>query len=143
MTGRPVEELTTREKGWLRRARTVRRRAYAPYSRYTVGCAVIDADGRVFTGCNVENSSFSAGICAERAAVAKMVSLGARAIDTLVLVTSSEEPAMPCGVCRQVLFELGRDAKVIAVNGRGTLYRRTTMKELFPMAFGIEDLVNR
>lgn len=143
MSTRPVEELSVREKAWLRRARMVRRRAYAPYSRYTVGCAIVDAEGRVFTGCNVENSSFGASLCAERVAVGKMVSLGARAIDTVVVVTSSEEPAMPCGVCRQVLFELGRDAKVIAVNGRGTLYRRTTMRELFPQAFGVEDLVNR
>lgn len=143
MSSRPVEELSTKEKAWLRRARTVRRRAYAPYSRYTVGCAIVDADGRVFTGCNVENSSFPASMCAERVAVGKMVSLGARAIDTVVLVTSSEEPAMPCGVCRQVLFELGRDAKILSVNGRGTLYRRTSMRELFPMGFGVEELVNR
>jgi cytidine deaminase len=143
MSSRPVEELTAREKEWVRRARMVRRRAYAPYSRYTVGCVVVDTEGRVFTGCNVENSSFPASMCAERVAVGKMVSLGARAIETLVLVTSSEEPAMPCGVCRQVLFELGRDAKVIAVNGRGTVYRRTTMRDLFPMGFGVEELVNR
>ncbi len=143
MTGRPVEDLSAKEKSLVRRARTVRRRAYAPYSRYTVGCAIVDSEGRIFTGCNVENSSFPASMCAERVAVGKMVSLGGRAIEMLVLMTSSEEPAMPCGVCRQVLFELGRDAKIIAVNSRGTLYRRTSMRELFPMGFGVEELVNR
>lgn len=139
----PVEVLTATEKKLLRMAAKARRHAYAPYSEYRVGAALIDENGKIHTGCNVENSSFSAGICAERVAIGKMVSRGGTRAVHVAVVTSSDKPAMPCGVCRQVLFELARDAKVISGNSRATVARRSTVSELFPQGFGVEELVNR
>jgi cytidine deaminase len=122
-------------------ARRVRERAYAPYSRFNVGAAVL-AGGRTFTGCNVENASYGLTICAERAAVFAAVAAGERRIEAVAIVTDTASPVAPCGACRQVLAEFGPDAIVISatVSGRRTV---STLSHLLPAAFGPSDLEDR
>ncbi|HHY59602.1 MAG TPA: cytidine deaminase, partial [Clostridia bacterium] len=86
----------------LAAAQEASRRAYAPYSRFPVGAALLTADGQVFTGCNVENASYGLTICAERVAVAKAVSEGYKDFQALAVWAATEEPVSPCGACRQV-----------------------------------------
>ena len=119
-------------------ARAVQRRAYAPYSRFKVGCALEAEDGRVFVGCNVENASYGLTICAERAAVCSAVAAGVQRLRRAVVVSDADPPAAPCGACRQVLFEFGRDLRVDGVGSAGTV--SWTMTELLPSAFGPEQL---
>lgn len=88
-------------------------RAYCPYSHFPVGAAARTADGRVFTGCNVENASYGLTVCAERSAIFSAVGDGAREVATLVVYTPTESPVTPCGACRQVLWEFGRRAEVV------------------------------
>lgn len=114
-------------------ARAARQHAYAPYSRFAVGCALEADDGRVFVGCNVENASYGLGICAERAAVFAAVSAGARQFRRAVVVTDAEPPAAPCGACRQVLAEFGRDLPVDGVGAARTV--RWSLAELLPVPF--------
>jgi len=119
-------------------ARSVQANAYAPYSGYSVGAALEADDGRVFVGANVENASYGLTICAERTAIAQAASHGVRLVRRIVVVTSSEPPAPPCGACRQVLLEFGPDATVESVGPRS---RKTwRMRELLPDAFGREQL---
>jgi cytidine deaminase len=119
-------------------ARAVQQRAYAPYSRFRVGCALEDEDGRVFLGCNVENASYGLTICAERAAVCAAVASGARRLRRAVVVTDADPPAAPCGACRQVLSEFGRDLSITGVGPGGEVH--WTVAELLPSAFGPEQL---
>jgi cytidine deaminase len=119
-------------------ARAVQRRAYAPYSRFQVGCALEADDGRVFVGCNVENASYGLTICAERAAVCAAVAAGIRRLRRAVVVTDADPPAAPCGACRQVLSEFGRDLRIDGVGPAGAA--SWTMAELLPSAFGPEQL---
>lgn len=99
-------------------AAEARRRAYAPYSRFRVGAAVLAADGTIYTGSNIENASYPLSHCAERVAIHKAVSDGHRAIRTVAIVTDGDEPAMPCGACRQVMAEFGV-RRVIVATPRG------------------------
>jgi cytidine deaminase len=97
-------------------ARAVRTLAYAPYSRYRVGAALLTRFGHVYAGCNIENASYGASLCAERAAVAMMVAAGEREPVACAVVTAGPRPGAPCGICRQVLFEFGaRVARVASV----------------------------
>jgi cytidine deaminase len=103
-----------------------------------VGAAVV-AGGRVFTGENIENASYSVSVCAERNAVAHMIDAGERRIDLVAVVTAAETPTPPCGACRQVLWEFGRGALVVAETTSGE--RKTwALEDLLPDAFGPEDL---
>jgi cytidine deaminase len=123
----------------VRTARDVRERAYAPYSGFLVGAAVLTDDGRVFAGVNVENASYGLAICAERTAVVRAVSEGARRLTAVGVVASNDEPTWPCGACRQVLNEFGPDMVVISeglVGGRA----ERTLPELLPHSFGPQDL---
>jgi cytidine deaminase len=115
-------------------ATTVRERAVAPYSRFQVGAALLAADGRIFTGCNVESSSFGLTICAERTAVVKALSEGARAFRAIAVVTGAGEPTSPCGACRQVLWDQCRDIAVVMATTGGAL-EETTLAALLPRAF--------
>ena len=109
-------------------------RAYCPYSRFPVGAAVRTADGRVFAGCNVENASFGLTVCAERNAIFSAVAAGARQIAALVIYTPTDAPVTPCGACRQVLLEFGRDADVVC-GCAGTQRLQFSASALLPHGF--------
>lgn len=118
----------------LARAREARANAYVPYSRFTVGAALLAADGQVFTGCNLENASYGLTICAERAAVARAVSDGVRGFRAVAVVGPQDDaPCAPCGACRQVLYEFGPDMTVVTPGPGG--YTAATVRELLPGAF--------
>jgi cytidine deaminase len=114
-----------------------RQRAYAPYSGYTVGAALLTKSGRIYTGCNVENAVYPLCTCAERVAVVKAVSEGEQEFDALAVVT--ENGGAPCGSCRQTLREFGEDIVVLIADAAGA-YRETTVAELLPDSFGANDL---
>ncbi len=116
----------------------VRARAWAPYSGFKVGAAVLVEDGRIFVGCNVENASYGLSVCAERNAVAAAIAAGAAPLAGLVVVTDRDPPVTPCGACRQVLLEFG-DLPVVAASVSGTR-RHLTVAGLLPDAFGSGDL---
>ncbi len=126
----------TREK-LIAAAVAARQQAYVPYSYYAVGAALLGADGRIYTGCNVENSSYGLSICAERTAVFKMVSEGTREI--LAVVVCTVNAGSPCGACRQVLSEFAGDVPVWLVDETGNV-RETTLYTLLPDHFGPEHL---
>lgn len=122
----------------IRAAREARQMAYAPYSNYAVGAALLMADGRIFTGVNVENASYGLTICAERTAVFKAVSEGARKIVAIAVCT--ENGGSPCGACRQVLVEFAGDVPVFLSDAQGNT-RQTTLYALLPDHFGPEHLI--
>lgn len=124
-------------------ARGARAHAYAPYSGFRVGAALLAADGRVFTGCNVENASYGLTNCAERVAIGKAVSEGARAYRAIAVVGPDDDaPCAPCGACRQVLFEFGGDWELLSPDGAGGV-RTLSIGSLLPGAFGPDDLAPR
>lgn len=133
-------KLNPQEQKLVRTAIAAKKKAYAPYSKYWVGSALIDNEGRVFSGCNVENASYPAGLCAERTAIVKMVSEGGKRIKAIVVAASSEEPVFPCGMCLQVIQEFGSDCEVIAISKNGKKIEKASMRTLFPFAFDPEKL---
>jgi cytidine deaminase len=118
----------------VKAAREARERAYAPYSQFKVGAALLTADGTVFTGCNVENRSFGLCICGERTAVARAVASGHREFRALAVVTDTQPPAMPCGMCRETLSEFARELPVLCANleDERVIYR---LEDIFPAPF--------
>jgi len=119
-------------------ARSAQDRAYAPYSGYRVGCAILSGDGRVYSGCNVENRSFGLALCAERVALAAAISAGCRDIRMVVVVTPSEPPGTPCGLCRETLIEFcPPDLPIILIGANGTR-RDFTLGQLLPEPFHFE-----
>jgi len=116
-----------------------REQAYAPYSRFSVGAALLTASGKVFAGCNVENAAYGHSICAERTALFSAVAAGHRDFVAIAVVTSTENPASPCGACRQVLVEFNPKITVILANLKGDIVQ-TTARELLPGAFSEQDL---
>ena len=123
----------------VQQALDVRQHAYAPASRFHVGAAVLARDGRTFVGCNVENASYGLTICAERAAVCAAVAAGERELVAVAIATDLEEPARPCGACRQVLAEFGIGMQVALV-GRGGVRCDTTLASLLPDPFTFGDV---
>jgi len=121
----------------IAKAMEARKKAYAPYSHFAVGAALLARSGRIYTGCNVENASYGLSICAERTAVFKAVSEGERDFEALAVVT--ENGVTPCGACRQVLLEFGDDIQVIVANEAGG-HRVFGLQELLPEAFNSKDL---
>jgi len=116
----------------------VRSRAYAPYSNYQVGAALLTKEGKIYTGANVENAAYPTSICAERSAVFSAVSSGERKFERIVVATSNG--GTPCGSCRQVLSEFGLEIEVILVNDQGEILQQTTVSDLLPGAFQGDDL---
>jgi cytidine deaminase len=126
----PLDEL-------IATAVTARKTAYAPYSNYQVGAAVLADDGRIYPGANVENASYGLTICAERVAVCKAVTAGAKRL--LAVVVATGNGGSPCGACRQVLVEFAADIPVWLVDGDGAT-RQTSLYTLLPDHFGPEKL---
>lgn len=122
----------------IKEAIAVRERAYVPYSNFKVGAALLSRAGKVYTGCNVESASYTPTICAERTAISKAVSEGERDFVKIAIVGSSDY-TFPCGVCRQVIREFGRDIEIVVANGVDD-YKTFTLEELLPHSFGPDDL---
>lgn len=120
-------------------ARAARAFAYAPYSNYKVGAAVLAKSGKIFSGCNVENAAYPSGLCAERVAIFKAVSEGEREFATLVVVTSNL--GSPCGACRQVFSEFADDdAVIVLAQARGNRRKKFSMRQILPDRFRREHL---
>jgi cytidine deaminase len=117
----------------IQQARAARENAYAPYSKFPVGAAILTASGRVFTGCNVENLSFGLTVCAERNAVFAAVAAGERKFARLAIVSDSKTPVSPCGACRQVLAEFGLDLEICSTNLQGDRFE-ARLDQLLPRA---------
>lgn len=127
-----MTRLTT--KGLIARAKAVRKRAYAPYSKFMVGAAIEAKNGRIFTGCNVENASYGVACCAERAALFKAVSEGVRSFRRIAIVADTAVPCPPCGICRQALYEFAPNVEVIMANTKGK-FEVMGLSELLPRGF--------
>ena len=125
-------------KELIKRAFNAHKNAYTPYSNFNVGAAALMEDGSVYEGCNIEIASYSPTICAERTAIFKAVSEGNLKLKKIAVVGDAN-PTFPCGVCRQVIREFGKDAKVIIANSEDD-YKEYTIDELLPNSFGPESL---
>ena len=123
----------------IKTARRVQRFARANYSKFSVGAALMSEDGRIFTGCNIESSSFGLTICAERCALFKALSEGVDKFKMIAVVTDCAKPQAPCGACRQVLWDYAPDIEIILV-GKDETIRRCTLEELFPIPFSGSSL---
>ncbi len=120
-------------------ALAARENAHAPYSHFRVGAALEDSSGRVHTGCNVENATYGLTLCAERVAVFKAISEGARAFQRIAIAADTEVLTPPCGACRQILWEFCGDIEITLVNPRGKT-ETLQLKDLFPRAFDASHL---
>lgn len=139
---RPVSDIPGDERTLTvlrERAFAAMERAYAPYSRFRVGAALLASDGSVTEGCNIENAAFPAGMCAERNALSAAVARGVRSFDAVVIATEADEPTPPCGLCRQVYEEFAPTLVVWSIT-RGGRQSRWTLDELLPRAFGPRSL---
>jgi cytidine deaminase len=121
-------------KPLVQAALDARRRAHAPYSHFLVGAALEDTEGRIHTGCNIENASYGLTVCAERVALFKAISEGVRHFRRIAVVADTESLTPPCGACRQLLWEFCGDIEVILANLGGT-EESLQMKDLLPRAF--------
>lgn len=123
-------------------ARQASEKAYAPYSKFRVGAAVLTGSGRVFAGCNVENASYGLCNCAERTAIFSAVAAGEKRIEAVVIYTPTDAPTAPCGACRQVINEFGPGAILVSVC-KGGKRTETTLDALLPGAFGPAQIGKR
>lgn len=130
--------MTEMNKKLLDEAKRVREFAYAPYSNYAVGAAALGASGEIYSGCNVENASFSVTNCAERTAIFKAVSAGEKEIVALAVIAEGSAPVPPCGACRQVIAEF-RIPYILMANLAGDV-KEMTLEELLPGAFTWENM---
>lgn len=121
-------------------ALTARKKAYAPYSKFLVGAAVLCDDGTVFSGCNVENASYGLTCCAERTAIFSAVAAGRRKFRAISVVVDSPKPGAPCGACRQVIYEFGPGIDVVMANVGSKKVRVEKIRDLIPGAFGPASL---
>lgn len=119
------------------KAREAKMNAYAPYSGFSVGAAVLGKSGAVYTGCNVESASYGATNCAERVALQKAISEGEREF-LAIAIAADKDATMPCGICRQVISELAPNAKILIKDENG--FQVFTVEALLPYAFGSKDL---
>ncbi len=121
----------------ISKATEARNYAYAPYSKYMVGAAVLTEKG-IYTGCNIENASFGGSVCAERVAVFKAISDGARHLFAMAIITDSAPPGSPCGICRQVMSEFGPSCSIIMANLKGDR-KVYSLADLLPVQFSLND----
>jgi cytidine deaminase len=117
----------------------VRENAHAPFSNFRVGAALEDASGRVYTGCNIENATYGLTVCAERVAVFKAISEGARSFLRIAVVAGTDTLTPPCGACRQILWEFCGDIEVILANPRGAV-EKLRLRDLLPRPFDVSFL---
>lgn len=117
-----------------------REHAHAPFSRFKVGAAILASDGRIFTGCNVENATYGLTICAERVAVFKAISEGATKFDHIAVVAETDSLTPPCGACRQILWEFCGEAELTLANTAGHS-ESMTVKDIFPRPFDASFIV--
>ena len=122
------------EQELINTAKEASKKAYAPYSNFHVGAALLTASGKVFQGCNVENASFGATNCAERTAIFSAVVNGEREFKKLVIFVDREEFTPPCGICRQVISEFSHDIEILLANNKDEI-KRTNIRELLPLSF--------
>ena len=134
----PIKLTNELRKKLIQKALEARECAYAPYSNYRVGAALLTSSGKLFTGCNVESAAYPTSMCAERVAVFKAVSEGEREFDAIAVVTSNA--GTPCGACRQVLAEFGLETVVLTADTGGNLKQEARLAELLPGAFRPGDL---
>jgi cytidine deaminase len=127
-------------KKLIKEAKKARKRAYTPYSKFKVGAAVLCVDGKIFTGCNIENASFGLTVCAERIAIFKAISEGSTKIEAIAVIGDTDKSCSPCGACRQVISEFGEDIPLIMANLKGDV-KIKKIKELLPEAFGKNDIL--
>ena len=121
-------------------ARAARLRAYAPYSKFAVGAAVLDDTGRIHAGCNVENAAYPQGICAEATALVHMVLAGGRSVRAVAVAGDAPEPVTPCGGCRQKIREFAADDVPVFIADLHSVRARYTLGELLPASFGPSHL---
>jgi cytidine deaminase len=127
------------QKQLIETAIQVRGWAYAPYSKYRVGAALLTTSGKIYDGVNIENAVYPLGLCAERVAIVKAVSEGEREFEAMAIAT--ENAGMPCGSCRQVMAEFGLTMRVIIMDASGKIHSESTVGELLPGAFTPKDLI--
>jgi cytidine deaminase len=133
------DDVLLREVELLAAAWEARAGALCPYSKFAVGVAMVDGEGRIWTGANVENASYTLGLCAERVALFYALTHGARDIRGIAVVTDAHAPASPCGACRQILFEFAANATLISAVADGRTLR-TTVRDLLPHGFDASSL---
>lgn len=121
-------------------AAEMRSRSYVPYSHYAVGAALLTKDGRIFTGCNIENAAYPVTICAERTAIFKAVSEGGRDFEAIAIATEDGQ-GYPCGSCRQVMVEFSLDMDVMLADADGNITVETSIRDLLPGAFTPANLL--
>jgi cytidine deaminase len=126
-------------EGLLAAALAAREHAFARYSNFKVGAALEDADGRIHTGCNVENATYGLTVCAERVAIFKAISEGVRKFRRVAIAADTDTLTPPCGACRQILWEFCGDIEIVLVNPRGKT-ETYQMKDLFPKPFDVSFL---
>lgn len=119
----------------IKLAAEAKKRAYAPYSKFSVGAALLTDKDKVYTGCNIENVSFGATCCAERTAIFKAISEGAQKIRQMAVICDDQDYCLPCGICRQVMLEFASEDFVLAAARPDGSYRILTMDDLLPHAF--------
>ncbi len=126
--------------GILKAAQDALENAYAPYSNFPVGAAILGQNGRIYVGCNVENAAYPQGLCAEAGAIAAMVADGEKRIEQICIVSGSAKPVPPCGGCRQKISEFSSPTTPIFVASANGSYKEFSMAELFPLPFGSKNL---
>lgn len=126
----------------IKLANEAKEKAYAPYSNFKVGASLLTKEGKVFTGCNIENASYGATNCAERTAIFKAVSEGYKDFLKIAVISNSEDFVYPCGICRQVIMEFGSDIEIIVANSK-LKYKKYKLSDLLPYGFSSKDMERR
>ena len=127
-------------KRLLKKAKQAKENSYAPYSNFNVGAAVIGKNGKIYSGSNVENSSYGLTICAERAAIFKMINDGEREISAILIIGDTEKFLPPCGACRQVISEFSTNETIVYMCNKYEKFKKMTVEELIPLKFSIDFL---